>query len=71
MDCVLVGKSMLVVRRHVEAVDRLSAGEWADLRNQLARITAALRRGAYSLIIAVLGEEEQPCNDRQHALVLV
>jgi diadenosine tetraphosphate (Ap4A) HIT family hydrolase len=39
----LVGKSMLVTRRHVEAVDQLSAEEWTDLRHQLGRITAALK----------------------------
>lgn len=27
----LVGKCMLVTRRHVEAVDRLTAAEWEDL----------------------------------------
>jgi diadenosine tetraphosphate (Ap4A) HIT family hydrolase len=40
----LVGKSMLVVRRHVEAVDQLTAAEWDDLRIQLQRIIAALRQ---------------------------
>lgn len=42
----LVGKSMLVARRHVEAVDQLSAEEWTDLRHQLGRITAALKQVA-------------------------
>lgn len=28
----LVGKSMLVSRRHIESVDQLSADEWNDLR---------------------------------------
>jgi diadenosine tetraphosphate (Ap4A) HIT family hydrolase len=40
----LVGKSMLVARRHIEAADELTAAEWDDLRVQLRRITAALRQ---------------------------
>jgi diadenosine tetraphosphate (Ap4A) HIT family hydrolase len=40
----LVGKSMLVSRRHIEAVDELSANEWDDLRLQVRRIASALRQ---------------------------
>lgn len=40
----LIGKCMLVTRRHVEAVDQLTAMEWNDLRHQLRRATVALRQ---------------------------
>lgn len=39
----LIGKCMLVTRRHVEAVDQLTAAEWEELRLQLGRVP--LRRG--------------------------
>ena len=31
----LIGKCMLVTRRHVEAVDQLTAAEWEDLGRKL------------------------------------
>jgi diadenosine tetraphosphate (Ap4A) HIT family hydrolase len=40
----LVGKCMLVTRRHVEVVDQLTAAEWSDLAELLRRATAALRQ---------------------------
>jgi diadenosine tetraphosphate (Ap4A) HIT family hydrolase len=40
----LAGKCTLVVRRHVEAVDQLTAAEWGDLRHELGWATAALRQ---------------------------
>ncbi len=39
----LAGKCMLVARRHVEAVDQLTAAEWSDLADQVRRATAGLR----------------------------
>lgn len=38
----LLGKCMIVCRRHVEPVVDLSTEEWADLRVQMRRVTAAL-----------------------------
>jgi|SRR5215475_11063275 len=40
----LLGKCKLVARRHIVAVDQLTAAEWDDLRHQLGRATAALRQ---------------------------
>lgn len=40
----LIGKCMLVTRRHVEAVDQLTAAEWEELGDQLGRAAAALRK---------------------------
>lgn len=38
----LVGKTMLVARRHVESVTELEPGEWLDLHHQMSRVTAAV-----------------------------
>jgi diadenosine tetraphosphate (Ap4A) HIT family hydrolase len=38
----LLGKTMLVLRRHLVGVADLSAGEWADLHVQLADVTRKL-----------------------------
>lgn len=40
----LLGKTMLVAARPVERVTELTPAEWADLRMQLRRLTAALER---------------------------
>jgi diadenosine tetraphosphate (Ap4A) HIT family hydrolase len=40
----LIGKYMLVTRRHVEAVDQLTTAEWEDLRRKLGWVTTALRQ---------------------------
>ncbi len=39
----LLGKCLLALRRHEEAVTELTAEEWADLRIEAARTTDALR----------------------------
>ena len=38
----LLGKTMLVLRRHAERVVELTDGEWAELRVLLAEVTARL-----------------------------
>jgi len=40
----LLGKSMLVLRRHLETVPDLTPAEWADLHTQIRQATALLVR---------------------------
>jgi diadenosine tetraphosphate (Ap4A) HIT family hydrolase len=40
----LLGKTMLVLRRHVERVPELTPAEWSDLLNQLREVTDRLAR---------------------------
>jgi diadenosine tetraphosphate (Ap4A) HIT family hydrolase len=40
----LLGKTIVVLRRHEEAVAALSADEWSELHGELAWVTAQLRR---------------------------
>lgn len=39
----LLGKCFLVLRRHEESVAQLTAGEWAVLHHELARVTQMLK----------------------------
>jgi diadenosine tetraphosphate (Ap4A) HIT family hydrolase len=38
----LLGKTMVVANRSVEAITTLSLDEWSDLLRQIGRVTAAL-----------------------------
>ena len=40
----LLGKTIVVLRRHEEAVSRLSQDEWTELRGELAWVTLQLSR---------------------------